>query len=78
MNLLLCKNIKIHSKKAYFCKKFFMKRILYIIAAILLVSCSSKQDNSLETAVNYIDYVNPIIGTNGMGHTFLEHVRLME
>lgn len=24
------------------------------------------------------DYVNPIIGTNGMGHTFLVHARLLD
>ena len=48
-----------------------MKRLLYFTAIILLFSCSSKQvKNHVETAVNYIDYVNPIIGTNGMGHTF--------
>ena len=47
-----------------------MKKLVYIISAILLISCSSKNDISSETAVNYIDYVNPIIGTNGMGHTF--------
>ena len=47
-----------------------MKKLVYIIAAILLVSCSSNNNESSETAVNYIAYVNPIIGTNGMGHTF--------
>ena len=48
-----------------------MKQFLYFIVAVLLISCSSKQDaNPVETAVHYIDYVNPIIGTNGMGHTF--------
>ena len=47
-----------------------MKKLVYIIVAILLISCSSKNDMTSETAVNYIDYVNPIIGTNGMGHTF--------
>ena len=47
-----------------------MRSIFYFISAILLISCSSKNDKTSETAVNYIDYVNPIIGTNGMGHTF--------
>ncbi len=48
-----------------------MKQFLYFIVAVLLISCSSKQDaNPVETSVHYIDYVNPIIGTNGMGHTF--------
>ena len=47
-----------------------MRSIFYFISAILFISCSSKNDKTSKTAVNYIDYVNPIIGTNGMGHTF--------
>ena len=51
-----------------------MKNILISISLIhlavySLVSCSSKQDN--DSAINYVDYVDPKIGSGGHGHVFV-------
>jgi len=34
---------------------------------ILLIACSPEQK---DTAKNYLQYVNPMVGTKNMGHTF--------
>ncbi len=41
----------------------------FIILCVLFSSCV-KQPFQKETPIDYTHYVNPIIGTNGMGHTF--------
>ena len=45
---------------------------LFVFIGILTFGCSEKPDATTESehVADYIQYVNPIIGTNGMGHTF--------
>ena len=51
-----------------------MKKLLYFLPLLMALSCSEQPIASENTTsnnnVDYIQYVNPIIGTNGMGHTF--------
>ena len=48
--------------------------LFLIIALAALLSCNDNQKSAVlspsQGSKNYIQYVNPIIGTNGMGHTF--------
>ncbi len=47
-----------------------MKRIILLIAlTLLLFGCANHQQETVDIA-DFTHYVNPIIGTNGMGHTF--------
>ena len=45
---------------------------LFVFIGILAFGCSEQPTiiTEPEPAADYIQYVNPIIGTNGMGHTF--------
>ena len=36
----------------------------------MMVGCTEQPTINEEPKTDYIQYVNPIIGTNGMGHTF--------
>ena len=53
-----------------------MKKYLIILLAILsLIACDNninkeKESGNTDSNRNYIDYVNPMIGTSKMGHTF--------
>jgi len=49
-----------------------MKRFPIILAVLALAACNSQntEENTVKNDKNHIYYVNPIIGTNGMGHTF--------
>ncbi|HJN64378.1 MAG TPA: GH92 family glycosyl hydrolase [Flavobacteriales bacterium] len=43
-----------------------MKKYFYLLL-ILLIACNAEQKDSTK---NYISYVNPMVGTKNMGHTF--------
>ena len=45
-----------------------MKKIASILAEFLLIAATAAL--SAQNAPRPVDYVNPIIGTDGMGHTF--------
>ena len=51
-----------------------MKKLLYLFPLLMVLGCSEQltvsEDADGDNAADYIQYVNPIIGTNGMGHTF--------
>ena len=49
-----------------------MKTQHYILLALgmMMVGCSEQPAAIDKPKTDYIQYVNPIIGTNGMGHTF--------
>lgn len=49
-----------------------MKGIVYAIGFVLLalLACSKKQEGALNEAANLTQYVDPLIGTGGHGHTF--------
>ena len=51
--------------------KFYLmkKKMLWAVACLLLFGCG-KTPPITENIIDYAHYVNPIIGTNGMGHTF--------
>ena len=43
---------------------------LIIALCIGMTGCTKKQNAAFNNDIDYLHYVNPIIGTNGMGHTF--------
>ena len=49
-----------------------IRHLLLVFTGVLTFSCSEKSavTTTPEPVGDYIQYVNPIIGTNGMGHTF--------
>ena len=51
-----------------------MKKLHYLlfVLSIIIAGCAEKPETDIEndSIANYLQYVNPIIGTNGMGHTF--------
>ena len=51
-------------------KSYLMRKIFLLFAVGLLLFGCNKPSSDPEDTTDYIHYVNPIIGTNGMGHTF--------
>ena len=51
-------------------KSYLMRKIFLLFAVGLLVTGCKDTSSVAEDTIDYIHYVNPIIGTNGMGHTF--------
>ena len=50
-----------------------MKRLIILLVFIGLISCQpakKRHEHNVLATDTLIQYVNPIIGTNGMGHTF--------
>ena len=47
-----------------------ISRMLLLGSALIMFSCSQRPSVDETPQADYIQYVNPIIGTNGMGHTF--------
>ena len=41
-----------------------------LLVSLICFGCTQQPTITEEPVANYIQYVNPIIGTNGMGHTF--------
>ena len=44
--------------------------LLFISLGLLFSSCTNSSSPKIDNPTDHIHYVNPIIGTNGMGHTF--------
>ena len=46
------------------------KNYLFILCAVLIVSCNKKADNINSKEEGFTKYADPFIGTGGHGHTY--------